>query len=63
MASENADQYGMRIRNIAGSMIDEITNRPAGVPVELMAGVVVAQSNLAIAASIAELADVLRRRT
>lgn len=61
-----AEEYGMRVRNNASSAIAEVCHTPDGSTRSLTditaAGVLIAQSNLAIAASIAELADVLRRK-
>lgn len=63
----SSEEYGRRVRNNAGNMIQEITTRPdgtsRGMSDEMAAGVLVAQANLAIAASLAELADVLRTRS
>jgi hypothetical protein len=60
----SAAEYGARERNIAADMIREITQASPGtarsLSREVAAQIVIAQCNLAIAASIAELADVLR---
>jgi len=55
-------EYGRSARNNTASMIEEITRNSDGTPRDLTdrlaAGILVAQSNLAIA----ELADVMRSR-
>ena len=60
----NIHEYGARIRNNAGNMIDSMTKdlNPGGpgLPKELAAAIVIAQSNLAIAASLVEAAAISR---
>lgn len=58
MTYETEGQYGARIRNNAARMIDELTNRPESIPSEIVAALLIAQSNLAIAASIVEAATI-----
>lgn len=62
-----SDQYGMNVRNNAADMITSIAKHadgsPRGLSDEMAAALLVAQANLAIAASLAELADVLRKRS
>ena len=60
MTYEEPHEYGRRIRNNAAKLIDAVTqdlgeDRP-GVPHEIMAAVLIAKSNLAIAASLIEAA-------
>lgn len=62
MTYETEGQYGARIRNNAARMIDSVTQdlgpgKP-GLHTEIMAAVLIAQSNLAIAASIVEAATI-----
>lgn len=59
-----AHEYGRRIRNNASEVLNEVMKHPDGtakpLTPEVVAGVLVAQSNLAIAASIVEAAVILR---
>lgn len=60
MNFESPGQYASRVRNNTAKLIDAVTQdlgegRP-GVPHEIMAAVLIAQSNLAIAASLIEAA-------
>lgn len=62
MTYETPGQYGARIRNNAGKLIDSVTQdlgrgKP-GLHTEIMAAVLIAQSNLAIAASLVEAATI-----
>lgn len=63
---ESAGEYGRKIRNNTSATIQEIVRdadgnaRPLGP--QVTAGVLIAQANLAIAASLAELADAVRSR-
>lgn len=60
----HAEEYGKIVRTNCADMIWEVSKTPDGTPKsiseQLAVGILTAQSNLAIAASIAELADVLR---
>lgn len=63
----NAAEYAMQVRNNASGILGQVTTYPDGtsraLPAEVTSGVLIAQANLAIAASIAELADALRSRS
>lgn len=59
MISQNSvHAYGKQIRNNAAKLIDDL-GREDVLPLELQAAVVIAQSNLAIAASIVEAAVII----
>jgi hypothetical protein len=64
MNDHEIHEYARRVRNNTGAMLDEVTKRPDGTAKGLTdamaAAVMVAQSNLAIAASLVEAAAIIR---